>query len=246
MKVNRLIWLATITILAGPAAASGCSSAQPKDGGGQGAGDDTAQVSLALTGGVFDGNSVLIVGHRSGQADGKYPCVSDATGCFNFAVESNGFPEPADEGANAFAHLCPTVDVNAPASEGNGTWTFTYTIFNAPNCQGNEVTGHNFDCFAPSDLAAQAHPNQTFGETLPPGDVTNTLLCPSMDTQKSFGFHACELLGGFGDILDCGCVPVGPGVCNCPFDATPLVGGAAPPCMFTSDLLDPCDLACGD
>jgi hypothetical protein len=47
------------------------------------------------------------------------------------------------------------------------------------NCEGTELTGdgHNFTCFAPSDVFAQDHPNQTVGETLPPGPVENTILC---------------------------------------------------------------------
>jgi hypothetical protein len=195
--------------------------------------DDTSSLSLELTGGVFDGNSVRISAHRDGAADSKYPCFSDAVGCFNFGTNSRGVPTPApgDTGAASFLHLCPTNDVNDPNLPGTGTWTFTYQIFNQPNCMGAELTAdmHNFTCYEPSDLVLQNHPNQTKDETLRPGFMINTVLCVSTNTQKYFDFTACEelpsLIIGHPVTFDCGCTTTTSGACNCPFDTSTLPGG---------------------
>jgi hypothetical protein len=214
--------------------------------------NNTSSVSAAITGGVFDGNSVQIIAHRNGAADTKYRCVSDTSGCFNFGTGSNGVPTPVpgDTGAENFKHLCPTLDVNesdAAVSDAGapGTWTFTYHIWSQPNCTGTELTApdNNFMCFSESDLASQAFPNQTANETLLPGPVVNTVLCTSENTQKHFDFNSCEMLpapvlpdGGVGDVFDCGCTRTGTAACACNFDITTL----PPECSFDTA----CNLLC--
>jgi len=207
------------------------------------AGDEaTSSVSAALTGGVFDGNSVFIEAHRNGFADAKYPCVSKTSGCFNFGNDSHGVPtpKPGDTGAENFNRLCPTEDVNEPDAGGDGRWTFTYHIWSQPNCEGTELTAddHDFTCYTESDLASKAHPNQTVNETLPPGRVVNTLLCPSENTPKEFGFTVCQELpppDHCDTNLDCACVPVHDS-CQCPFDTT----GLPPECRLDAD----CHIVC--
>jgi hypothetical protein len=128
-------------------------------------------------------------------------------GCFNFGPIADGgisnipTPVPSDTGAADFAHLCPTLDVNEPLPDGgedrsDGKWTFTYHVWNQPNCKGTELTdeAHNFACFAESDVQSKAHPNQIGPETLPPGQVLNEVVCLSKDTQKGSDFVSCEEL----------------------------------------------------
>jgi autotransporter-associated beta strand protein len=191
MKLNKWMSLNGIAGAIAIFSMAGCGASQDhnKDVAADGA---TSSVSAAITGGVFDGNSVFIVAHRNGTAVPADPCVSDTSGCFNFDTGSNGVPTPVpgDTGAENFNHLCPTADVNesdAAVSDagGPGTWTFTYHVWSRPNCTGTELTapGNNFTCFTDSDLASQTFPNQTANETLLPGPVVNTILCVSENTQ---------------------------------------------------------------
>jgi hypothetical protein len=186
------------------------------------------------------------------MAETKYPCVSDATGCFNFNASSNGVPTPApgDPGAESFNRLCPTTDVlesDAAVSDAGapGTWTFTYHVWSQLDCTGTELTApdNNLTCFAESDLASQTYPNQTANETLLPGAMVNTVLCISDDTQKTFDFQACKELpasgppdGGAVDAFNCGCTRTGTGACGCDFEVSTLPSE----CSFDSA----CNIVC--
>jgi hypothetical protein len=215
-------------------------------------GSAVSSVTAALSGGVFDGNSVFITAHRDGFADGKYPCVSKASGCFNFGPNSQGVPTANDPNvANEFDNLCPTEDVNSSDAPGTGLWTFTYKIWSQPDCTGEVITGQNFDCFAESDLATQQNPNQTANEDLQPGQVVNTVICTSVNTEKSFDFNSCSQLvisppnpplPPGDEIFNCGCTRTGTAACTCPwFDPKqPGVNTPPPGCQFDED----CNLDC--
>jgi hypothetical protein len=231
MKLNK--WIATSGIAGVIAITSMAACGVNQDGSKQtgAAGDgQTAAVSVALSGGVFDGNSVHITATRNGTADSKYRCVSSAAGCFNFLPGSNGVPTAIDPAvAKDFANLCPSEDVNESDAGGNGDWTFTYTIWSQENCTGTQLTGdeHNFTCFAESDILTQANPNESANETLPPGNVVNTVLCLSQNTRKSFGFSSCAIEATppnstAQEVLDCGCSRVGEAACTCDFDTSTL------------------------
>jgi hypothetical protein len=237
-------------ILGGAAIVSmaACATPQPdssKNLGPQGQEGAASSVNFALTGGSFDGNSVFISGHRDGNADGKFPCKDFAKGCFNFPNGSHGIPVPV-AGVD-FSNLCPTVDVNGGDGGGTGEWTFTYTIFNGPNCTGTEITGENFTCFGEDDLASQQHPNETANEVLPPGVVVNTVICVSENTEKSFDFNSCAQIPNptpplpAGDKeFDCGCTRTGTAACSCPWFAVQHVNTPPPGCRFD----DVCHLVC--
>jgi hypothetical protein len=201
---------------------------------------------------VFDGNSVFITAHRDGFADGKYPCVSKAKGCFNFGPNSQGVPTAIDPTvANEFDNLCPTEDVNSSDAPGSGLWTFTYTIWSQPNCTGTVITGENFNCFAESDLATQNNANETANENLPPGQVVNTVICTSENTEKSFDFNVCQELPNAPDkclFLDCACTSSGTDAgadagsvaCTCPWFAKQGVNEPPPGCRFDAA----CNVVC--
>jgi hypothetical protein len=230
-----------------------CSSDKNK---GVAAGDGAvSNVTAALSGADFNGNSVFIVAHRNNPADSKYPCVNDASGCFNFGPvpdHASNVPTPVPgTSAEDFFHLCPSTDVNESLPDGGEdtsptTWTFTYHVWNQLNCEGVELTApgdanpNNFTCYVASDIVTQANPNQTANEFLKPGVVTNEILCVSQNTQKRFDFNACEVLPSTFPTtrtLDCGCGPNEAGACACGFDTSVLPQGC---------IIDPstCNIAC--
>ncbi|MDI1448657.1 hypothetical protein [Polyangium sp. 6x1] len=241
MNSTKLISLCGIMVFGGLVTMSGCNH---EGGEGSPSGDEgnTANVNLAFTGGVFDGNSVRIVATRDGIADSKYPCVSYAVGCFNFLPGSNGVPTPYDAGAELFEDLCPTEDVNQAGDYGSGLWTFTYEIFNDLNCSGEEITGANFSCFSPDDIASQTYENQTYQEELEPGLNVNTLLCLSQNAEKVFDFNVCtieEPPAGYSVALDCNCQPDAYySSCMCDFDVSGIPAG----CVI--DPAQDCNIVC--
>jgi hypothetical protein len=208
-------------------------------------GGATASLSLALSGVDLDSDSVRIVGTRNGTANATH-CVSQATGCFNFSP-GNPIPTPADPGAADFDRLCPTSAANEPDAGGNGEWTFTYTIYAGQNCTGDIVNSTENDtlvCFAESDLATKANPNETANETLPAGVVVNTILCIAKNTEKKFDFNICTQIPGAPDAssqYDCGCTKPGDGgACECPWFAVQGINSPPPGCTFDAN----CNLVC--
>jgi len=247
MRFNKMISLGGFSVLVGLCTVSGCNDMDGVDPAAEG---EISSVDMAFTGGVFDGNSVRIVATRNGEADSKYPCVSEASGCFNFLAGSNGVPTPSllyPGDAKDFQRLCPTKNVNKHGDPGDGTYDITYEIFNGPDCESgayNEViTGKNFDCFDIGDVVEQAYPNMTNDEELKKGLNTNTLLCLSKNSQKEFEFYACEVLPDppYGKAAyDCNCYQDPYGMCACPFDPAPL--------LYDGCTFDPykCDIICPD
>ncbi|MBX3262833.1 MAG: hypothetical protein KF782_24350 [Labilithrix sp.] len=124
--------------------------------------ENVAAVSMRVD---FEGNSVQIVGTRDPAADAKYACASSFSACLNFSSEGT---------TDVIMGLCPSE--NAP----NGTWDFTYEVFDSPDCTGSPLP--NFDC------------PDTTGETLPAGVVTtNNVTCSSLTAGKTWDFDSVNV-----------------------------------------------------
>ena len=221
MKTSKVTKQIMSVSMVGLVAMSACNTQTPtpSDEG------PSATVGLALSGANFAYNSVLIHAYRSTTADPKYPCTSDTTVCFDFDAE--GHPINPYTYENGFESLCPTEDLSSDGY--TGTWTFTYEIHTQPQCYGpvlNDGT-HNFTCYDIDDIFTQNHPNATVGEVLYQGYNKNTIICSSVDAQKTFDFNSCEQLSPAPYLLlDCGCSlknPYYPALgCVCSqFDSTP-------------------------
>ena len=188
-----------------------CSTTIDQPGSGSSPGRRAAQVSFAISGGDFSGNSVRICGSRTPSAEAKFRCfnsLNDAFGlgetdpcpCFTFDAEGN-LSTDTSNGVDVSAgipHLCPTEDVSVPSSAGDsmGQWTFTYQIFTNGMCDGNTVLNadgnpNNFVCYDSQDLVTRDHPNESV-EALSPGPNANHVFCSTVDAQKTFTFLNCE------------------------------------------------------
>ncbi len=116
----------------------------------------------------YTGNYIQITGTRDGLADLKYPCQSTFTVCLPLGVDGK-----TDASVEPIKDLGPPVNTNDPGSPGDGTWVFSYKIYNGPCDTGTELTGHNLICPASEP------------ETLNPGaTLTNNLLCKTYNGEK--------------------------------------------------------------
>jgi hypothetical protein len=197
--------------------------------------DETlASTNFQVSGRDFSGNSIRICGARNPAAEAGIACdsvlpdtassVSVPGGpgaltpecpCFDFAADGT-LIDPTSQEAVAVSGLCPSSDVPM------GGWTFDYTIYSMGSCTGEIINtaANNFVCFDARDLLSQAHPNQSFDETLTTGSNANHILCLSANADKDWSFSSCALETTAADeILDqtrynCGCAIQG-SVCAC-------------------------------
>lgn len=222
-------------------------------------GSQQASATFSITGADFSGNSVRICGSRMPPADSKYRCISSLTlsdggcPCFNFAAD--GTLVGSGAASASIPNLCPSIDRSADASaaqNGEAPWTFTYAIFDSPECQGAQLNDgmHNFTCFDAQDLATKANPNESV-EFLEPGPVTNHVVCETVNAEKTFDVLSCtsgncpttSTLPDGGCTLRsfaCGCSPTGT-TCQCGGDAGPTAADlAAVGCQFDAT----CNIVC--
>ncbi|MCW5835921.1 MAG: hypothetical protein KIS78_26210, partial [Labilithrix sp.] len=94
--------------------------------------ENVAAIGMRL-GPDFTGASIRVVGARAPFADSGSTCANAIGNCLN--LESDGTTA-------VVMGLCPSDD--APT----GTWSFSYEIFDGPNCTGGSPP--NFEC--PSTL----------------------------------------------------------------------------------------------
>jgi hypothetical protein len=255
MKIGMALPLAISAPAIALLAACGAS---PKSNGPQG-----VSTTFAISGGDFSNNSVRICGSRMPPADSKFRCVSDlgssdagadAGGCPCFNFEPNG----TLAGSGIISNLCPSIDTSAGAiveEDGGAPWTFTYAIFNSPDCEGARLNDgtHNFTCFDSRNVATEMPANETT-EILNPGLNSNQVLCATVNAQKSFNFLSCQRMcpggvlasgqcTGLPITFSCGCTLAADGTCVCNGDAGPTAADLPDGCGFQ---MPSCDIACGE
>lgn len=180
----------------------------------------SATVEFATAGGWFEGNSILVCGHRDTPADGKYPCVSTlptATessasrrwqpGCSCFDADANGkLVDGATGQPPLFDNLCASDDLPS------ASWTFTYAIFASEGCSGEQLNDgtRNFTCYDSRDFVAKVHPNASVG-ALNAGKNLNEIVCVTKNASKTWQFASCadtstaDDTAGGRSRYDCGC-----------------------------------------
>jgi len=124
MKIGLAYATALVAIVAACSSSGGGGNAGNGGNPGNG-GDQLSQVSFAIGGGDFAGNSVRICGSRTPPADSKFRCTNDLAAadagpescpCFNF--DSNGNLIDVTTGqASELTDLCPSVDPAAGPGE---------------------------------------------------------------------------------------------------------------------------------
>jgi hypothetical protein len=225
--------------------------------------EPVASASFAITGASFAGNSIRICGSRTPAADPKYRCNSQLSPadagptncpCFNFAADGT-LVSNVDGGSSTLTDLCASNDLaaGAPAGTGPVNWTFTYSVFDSPNCMGAQLNDgmHDFACFDPHDLVAQAHPNATV-EVLNAGSNTNEVVCETVNANKTFDFTSCaeSCIAPAGALpgpscaetqLECGCTTNSAGTCTCGPDGGLTASALPASCAFDTTT---CDILC--
>ncbi|MCL2779100.1 MAG: hypothetical protein FWD73_13955 [Polyangiaceae bacterium] len=176
--------------------------------GGSDDGGENGSIGFTLAGNDFTDQSVRICGDRQDPSNPEYRCLSSLTPnqeecpCFNFTpdgqlVDTNGVPV-------VISDLCPSANI-PPAN-----WSFTYAIYDSPDCEGTQLNDgtHDFVCYDSRDLATQAHPNESV-EPLNPGVNTNHIICTSENASKTWDFASCAITttvaDGTNTRYDCGC-----------------------------------------
>ena len=164
----------------------------------------------------FGGNSVVICGDRSADADLKYPCANSfSCTCYDFEPDGQLNVEIPD--------LCPSKDLPV------GEWTFSYTLYTG-HCYQGRPTGdvinplfplgdlsnpNNFACYDFGNRGAIRVPNRSI-ERLEPGCNENEIICVTENATKTFDFDVCVQV-----TPPCDEVPVDGPTVMCPQPPTP-------------------------
>jgi hypothetical protein len=138
---------------------------------------------------------------------------------------------------------------------GTGFWTFQYLIYSS-TCSGGHGTGtllnapgnpNDFACFDSHDVFTQAHPNETFEETLGRGMNDNSIACLTSNANKTFSFIDCAIQSQTASelVLDCGCTMPDAGTCNCgSLSSSNLQNDGNAKCTIDPNAPTPCSVVC--